>query len=42
MRLAPDRVGIGTYENLANDTLALQRFDETRQIIHEAHARKTG
>jgi hypothetical protein len=26
--------------NLANYALALQRFDETRQIIHEAQARK--
>jgi len=38
LRLAPDRVG--SYENLANYTLALQRFDETHQIIDEAHARK--
>jgi tetratricopeptide (TPR) repeat protein len=38
VRLAPDRVG--HYGNLANYTLALQRFDETRQIIHEAQARK--
>jgi tetratricopeptide (TPR) repeat protein len=36
--LAPDRVSI--YGNLANYTLALQRFDQTRQIIHEAQARK--
>ena len=28
------------YANLANSALALQRFDETRQIIHEAQARK--
>jgi tetratricopeptide (TPR) repeat protein/predicted Ser/Thr protein kinase len=28
------------YDNLANYTLALQRFDETRQIIHEAQTRK--
>ena len=28
------------YENLANYALALQRFDEARQIIHEAQARK--
>jgi Tfp pilus assembly protein PilF len=28
------------YENLVNYTLALQRFDQTRQIIHEAQARK--
>jgi serine/threonine protein kinase/tetratricopeptide (TPR) repeat protein len=27
-------------ENLTNYTAALQRFDETRQIIHEAQARK--
>jgi serine/threonine protein kinase/Tfp pilus assembly protein PilF len=38
MRLAPDRVA--NYANLANYTLALQRFDETRQISHEAQARK--
>src|ERR1035437_528040 len=38
MRLAPDHVAF--YDNLANYTLALQRFDETRQIIHEAQARK--
>jgi eukaryotic-like serine/threonine-protein kinase len=37
VRLAPDYVW---YDNLANQTLALQRFDETRQIIHEAQARK--
>ena len=37
MRLAPDR--ISSYVNLANYTLALQRFDETRQTIHEAQAR---
>jgi Tfp pilus assembly protein PilF len=36
--LAPDRVV--TYEGLANETIALQRFDEARQIIHEAQARK--
>ena len=34
LRLAPDR--LINYGNLANYTLALQRFDETRQIIHEA------
>jgi serine/threonine protein kinase/Tfp pilus assembly protein PilF len=28
------------YANLADYDLALQRFDETRQIIHEAQARK--
>jgi DNA-binding winged helix-turn-helix (wHTH) protein/tetratricopeptide (TPR) repeat protein len=38
LRLSPDWV-VG-YENLANDTLALQRFDETRQVIREAQARK--
>ena len=38
LRLAPDQVS--NYGNLANYTLALQRFDETRQIIHEAQARK--
>jgi DNA-binding winged helix-turn-helix (wHTH) protein/tetratricopeptide (TPR) repeat protein len=37
-RLAPDAVS--EYENLANYSLALQRFDETRQVIHEAQARK--
>ncbi len=36
--LAPDQVA--NYGNLANHTLALQHFDETRQIIHEAQARK--
>jgi serine/threonine protein kinase/tetratricopeptide (TPR) repeat protein len=29
-----------SYSNLANFTLALQRFDEARQSIHEAQARK--
>ena len=43
LRLAPDRVG--PYEGLANEglanyALALQRFDETRQSIHEAQVRK--
>ncbi|MGA3088313.1 MAG: winged helix-turn-helix domain-containing protein [Terriglobales bacterium] len=38
VRLAPDWVG--GYENVANDALALQRFDETRQVIREAQARK--
>jgi len=38
IRLAPD---LGNYHaNLANYVVALQRFDETRQIIHEAQARK--
>ena len=38
MRLSPDRVP--PYAGLANFSLALQRFDETRQVIHEAQARK--
>ncbi len=38
LRLAPDR--LASYADLANFTLALQRFDETRQSIHEAQARK--
>jgi eukaryotic-like serine/threonine-protein kinase len=38
LRLAPERGDI--YENLANYTLALQSFDEARQIIHEVQARK--
>ena len=33
VRLGPDR--LGDYGNLANHTLALQHFDETRQIIHD-------
>ncbi len=37
-RLAPDRVG--PYVDLGNSLISLQRFDETRQIIHEAQARK--
>jgi eukaryotic-like serine/threonine-protein kinase len=36
--LAPDLVS--QYDNLANYALALQRFDEARQIIHETQARK--
>ncbi|MFZ0291040.1 MAG: protein kinase [Candidatus Sulfotelmatobacter sp.] len=36
--LAPDRVI--TYEDLASYALALQRFDEAQQIVHEAQARK--
>ena len=36
--LAPDRVA--QYSNRANDVLALQHFDETRQAIHDAQARK--
>jgi tetratricopeptide (TPR) repeat protein len=38
VRIAPDNPG--GYENLAYNALALQRFDETRQIIHETHVRK--
>ncbi|MGA9980271.1 MAG: tetratricopeptide repeat protein [Candidatus Sulfotelmatobacter sp.] len=38
VRLDPDWVG--GYENLATDDLALQRFDETRQDVNEAQARK--
>ncbi len=38
VRLGPDR--LGDYGNLANHTLALQHFDETRQIIQEAQAQK--
>jgi serine/threonine protein kinase/tetratricopeptide (TPR) repeat protein len=37
VRLAPDE---NVYDNLANYTLALQRFDEARQTIHEAQVRK--
>ena len=38
LRLAPDLVA--NYDNHANYALALQRFDEARQTIHEAQARK--
>jgi serine/threonine protein kinase/tetratricopeptide (TPR) repeat protein len=38
VRLAPDAPS--WYGDLATYTLALQRLDETRQIIHEANARK--
>jgi len=38
LRLAPDQVIL--YDNLANYALALQRFDEPRQIIHETRARR--
>jgi len=38
VRLAPDRAA--AYGNLANCALALQRFDEARQMIHEAQTRK--
>jgi tetratricopeptide (TPR) repeat protein len=32
--------GVADYENLANAFMALQRFQETRQVIQEAQARK--
>jgi eukaryotic-like serine/threonine-protein kinase len=38
LRLAPDR--LASYADLANFNLALQRFDDTRQSIHDAQARK--
>jgi tetratricopeptide (TPR) repeat protein len=38
LRLAPALVA--DYDNLANFALALKRFDEARQIVHEAQARK--
>ncbi len=38
LRLAPDR--LASYADLANFALALQRFDEARQSIHEAQRRK--
>ena len=38
IRLTPVRAG--SYGNLANDTIALQKFDETRHIIQDAQARK--
>ena len=38
MPLASNQVA--PYASLAISTLPLQRFDETRQIIHEAQARK--
>jgi len=38
VRLAPDYVA--AYENLANFELALQRFDQAQQIVHDAQARK--
>jgi eukaryotic-like serine/threonine-protein kinase len=36
--LVPDVVGF--YEDLVNDNLALQRFDEARQVVQQAQARK--
>src|SRR5437016_3850068 len=38
LRLAPDNVA--PYENLGNYLLALQRFDEARQVLQQAQARK--
>ncbi len=38
LRLAPDSAA--PYTDLGNTLLSLQRFDETRQIIREAQARK--
>jgi DNA-binding winged helix-turn-helix (wHTH) protein/tetratricopeptide (TPR) repeat protein len=38
LRFAPDDVG--WYENLATYSVAMQRFDAARQIIHEAQAKK--
>ena len=40
LNLLPDNESY--YTNLANYYLALQRFDEAQQIIHEAQARKLG
>ncbi len=37
---ASPRIVSSTYENLANSLLALQRFDDARQIIQQAQARK--
>jgi tetratricopeptide (TPR) repeat protein len=38
VRLAPER--LAAYASLANHTLALQRFDETRQAIHDGQGQK--
>jgi eukaryotic-like serine/threonine-protein kinase len=38
LRLFPDN--IAPYTDLGNSLLSLQRFDEARQVIHEAQARK--
>jgi serine/threonine protein kinase/Flp pilus assembly protein TadD len=38
LRLASSNAG--SYDNLATWTIALQRFDEVRQVIHEAQAQK--
>ena len=37
LRLAPDRGGL--YSSLANTDIALQRFDEARQILEDAQSR---
>jgi eukaryotic-like serine/threonine-protein kinase len=39
LRVDPNNAG-SYYSNLTNYAIALQRFDETRQISHEAQARK--
>ena len=38
LRLRPDR--ISSYQGLTNASLALQRFDETRQVIQQAREHK--
>ncbi len=38
LRIAPDSAG--PYTGLGNSLISLQRFDEARQIIHQAQARK--
>jgi serine/threonine protein kinase/tetratricopeptide (TPR) repeat protein len=38
VHLAPER--LAAYESLANHTLALQRFDETRQAIHDGQGQR--
>ena len=40
VRLAPDQNTHNTGDALVEYALALQRFDEARQVIHEAQARK--
>ena len=40
VRLAPDQNIHNTGDALADYALALQRFDEARQVIHDAQARK--
>ncbi len=36
----PRRNDVSVYDNLVNLSLALQRFDEARQVLHDAEARK--